>query len=98
MGLQTSFLFEDINLELPNAYFRITEFVWRGGDVAEVRLGVWVNKEAAMQEKQPIRNILYEMPIPLENPQDIATKSYNGVRSLVYNWVKQNHLIEAIDA
>lgn len=97
MALQTDIKIEDFNLNLKDAYIRLSEFTWKSGYHADVVLDVWVDKQAAVSGRQPIKRLNYQMPLPLSELDNDVTKSYNQVRSLVYNWVKTVYLKDSIN-
>lgn len=97
MALKTNIIIEETGLQLENAYIALREFIWKGGVHADVGLDIWASYEAYTSGKIPIKRLRYSIPVPFENPEDIITETYNQVRTVVYNWVKENALLETQD-
>jgi hypothetical protein len=77
MALQTDITIEDFDLELKNAYIRLSEFSWKSGFHADICFDVWVDKQAAATGRQPIKRLNYQMPLPLTEKENEVTLAYN---------------------
>ena len=97
MALLTNIEIEEFQLNINQAYIKLSRFVWNGEYCASASFDVWASIEAKEAGKLPIKRLEYQIDIPLQDTGNPMTATYNQVRSLVYGWAKNTIFEDASD-